>query len=117
MMLLFLIILIYIHFDIQSFHYIHTKHSSIAIRRGSSPSSHRWSAQWEKPTWGAEPRFELGPSLQQEQTDLFSNWLHSFCDRLEEEYSCASFYKKVSFSRTLSQLSKGGRLAAIFINS
>jgi hypothetical protein len=34
--------------------------------------------------------------------------LHSFCDRLEEEYSCASFYKKVSFSRTLGQLSKGG---------
>jgi len=52
-----------------------------------------------------------------EQTDLLSNRLHSFCDRLEEEYSCASFYKKVSFSRTLSQLSKGGRLAAIFINS
>jgi hypothetical protein len=84
------------------------KHSSIAIRRGFSPSSHRWSAQWEKP-WGAEPRFELGPSLQQKQRDLLSNRLHSFYDRLEEEHSCASFYKKVSFSRTLSQLSKGDR--------
>jgi hypothetical protein len=29
------------------FHLIHTIHPSIVIHRGSSPSPHRWSAQWE----------------------------------------------------------------------
>ncbi len=28
-----------------------------------SPSPHRWSAQWEKPTWDAEPRIGLGACL------------------------------------------------------
>ncbi len=50
---------------IHSVHHIHTVHSSFAIRRGSSPSPHRWSAQWEKPPRSAEPRIELGPALQQ----------------------------------------------------
>jgi hypothetical protein len=48
----------------HSFHHIHTIHSSIVIRRGSSPTPHRWSAQWEKPSWGAQLRIELGPALQ-----------------------------------------------------
>ena len=47
---IFHIFVTYIH----SFNHIHTLHLSVAIRRGSSPSSHRWSAQWEKPPWGAE---------------------------------------------------------------
>ncbi len=37
--------------------------SSVVIRWGSSPSLHRWSAQWEKPRWGAEPRIEVRPAL------------------------------------------------------
>ncbi len=49
---------------IHSFHHIHTVHSSVTIRRSSSPPSHRWSAQWEKPPWGAEPRIKHGPALQ-----------------------------------------------------
>jgi hypothetical protein len=36
----------------------------VHIRRGPFPSPHRLCAQWEKPHWGAEPRFELGPALQ-----------------------------------------------------
>ncbi len=39
--------------------------SSVAIRRDSFPSPHRWSTQWKKPLWGAEPRIEVGPALQQ----------------------------------------------------
>ncbi len=50
---------------IHSFHHNHTLHSSVAIRRGSSPSPQFRSAQWVKPPWGAEPGFELGPALQQ----------------------------------------------------
>jgi hypothetical protein len=49
--------------NIQSITFIH-----IPIRcnsRGSSPSLHCWSAQWEKPLWGAEPRIKLGPALQE----------------------------------------------------
>ncbi len=55
MMPLFLSILFFV---------VHTSikpHSSVAI----SPSPHRWSAQWEKPPWGAEPRIELGPAIHQ----------------------------------------------------
>jgi hypothetical protein len=59
MMTLFLFILI------LNITYIHTVHSSVVIRRGSSPSPHRWSAQWEKPPWGAEPSIDHGPALQQ----------------------------------------------------
>jgi hypothetical protein len=40
-----------------------TMHLSDATRQGSSPSPHRWSAQWEKPPWGAEPGIELEPAL------------------------------------------------------
>ena len=44
--------LCFVYFDIlwyiRSFHYIHTVHPSVAIRGGSSPSPHRWSAHWEK---------------------------------------------------------------------
>jgi hypothetical protein len=43
--------------------YIHIVHSSFTIRRGSSPSPHRWSqwsAQWEKPSWGTEPQSNSG---------------------------------------------------------
>jgi hypothetical protein len=40
-------------------------HSFVNTRRGSSPSLHRWSAQWEKPPWDAEPGIELRPALQQ----------------------------------------------------
>jgi hypothetical protein len=54
-----------LYFTVHSFHHIHTIHSPIAIRRGSSPSPHRWSAQREKPSLGAEPRIELAPALQQ----------------------------------------------------
>ncbi len=39
-------------------------HSFINIRWGPSISS-QLSAQWVEPPWGAEPRFELGPALQQ----------------------------------------------------
>ncbi len=39
---------VYIH----SFTFIH---SSVATCRGSSPSPHRRSAQWETPPWGAQP--------------------------------------------------------------
>jgi len=35
------------------------------MRRGPSKSPRRLWAQWEKPPWGAEPRFELGPAIQQ----------------------------------------------------
>jgi Na+-transporting methylmalonyl-CoA/oxaloacetate decarboxylase gamma subunit len=60
---LFLFILI---FCIRySFYHIHTVHSSVVIRQGSSPSPHRWSVQREKPPWGAKPRIELGPVLEQ----------------------------------------------------
>jgi hypothetical protein len=44
-------IIYYIH----AIHHIQTVHSSIVIRRSSSPS----------PPWVAEPRIELGPALQQ----------------------------------------------------
>ncbi len=54
-----------VHKYIHSFSLVNTVHSSAAIRRASSPSPHRWSARWEKPPWGAEPRIELGPALQQ----------------------------------------------------
>jgi hypothetical protein len=40
----------------------HPPHSSVVIRRGSSPSPHRWSAQWEKPP---EPTIELRSAIQQ----------------------------------------------------
>jgi hypothetical protein len=49
---------------IHSFH-IHTIHLSIAIRWGLSPYPHCLKAQWEDPPYGAEPRIELGPALQQ----------------------------------------------------
>ncbi len=56
----------YVYFDIFLYiHTFHTIHSSVATRRGSSPSPHRWSAQWEKHPWVAEPGIELGPALQQ----------------------------------------------------
>jgi hypothetical protein len=45
--------------------YIRTIHSSISIRRGLSPFFVIAFAQREKPPWGAEPGFELGPSVQQ----------------------------------------------------
>ncbi len=48
--------------------HVHTfipSHSSVAIRRGFTPTPmHRWSAQWEKPPRGAEPRIELGLAIQ-----------------------------------------------------
>ncbi len=49
----------------HSTNHIPTAKSSFAIRLGSSPSSHCQLAQWEKPLWGAEPRFELGPAFHQ----------------------------------------------------
>jgi hypothetical protein len=54
MMTLFLLILL------LNITYIHTVHSSVVIRRGFSPSPHRWSAQWENPPWGAEPSIDHG---------------------------------------------------------
>jgi hypothetical protein len=45
-------------------------HSSVLIRRGSSPSPHRWSAQWEKPSWGAERSIEHGPAALQKADTL-----------------------------------------------
>jgi hypothetical protein len=60
---LFMFILIFS--STHSFHYIHTVHLSVGTRRGSSLSPHRWTAQREKPLWGAEPGIELGPALQQ----------------------------------------------------
>jgi hypothetical protein len=48
--------------------HIHTVYSFVVIRLGSSPSPHRWSAHWEKPPRGAEPRIELGPALHQADT-------------------------------------------------
>ncbi len=50
---------------IHSFHHIHTVLSSVVFRRGFSPSPNLWSVYWEEPPWGAEPRIELGPALQQ----------------------------------------------------
>ncbi len=50
---------------IHSFRHIQTESSSVAIRRGSSPFTHRWSAQLEKRSWDAEPNVELGPAIQQ----------------------------------------------------
>ncbi len=41
-----------VRYDTHLFYNIHTIHSSVAIRRGSSSSPHRWSAQWEKPPLG-----------------------------------------------------------------
>jgi hypothetical protein len=35
-----------------------------------SPFPHRWSTHWEKPSWGAEPRIELGPSLRRAAPSL-----------------------------------------------
>jgi hypothetical protein len=62
--LFLLILILYITF-IHSITFIQL-HSSVVIQRGSSPSPHRWSAQWDKPPFrGAEPRINLGPSLQQ----------------------------------------------------
>jgi hypothetical protein len=49
---------------IHLFKNFHTVESPVGIACGSSPSSHRL-AQWEKPSWGAEPKFKLGPALQQ----------------------------------------------------
>ncbi len=62
--------LFYIIYYIHSFHHIHTIHSSVVIHRGSSPSPHRWSAQWDKPPWGAEPRIELELELELELDPL-----------------------------------------------
>ncbi len=59
---------VYLNFLVHTVHSVHqilTIHSSVAIRRGSSPSAHRWSAHWEKPPRGAEPRIEVGHTLQQ----------------------------------------------------
>ncbi len=50
---------------VHSFYRNHTVQSSVFIRWGSSPFPHSCLAQWEKPPWGAEPRIELGPALQQ----------------------------------------------------
>jgi hypothetical protein len=44
-------------------------HISVAICWGLSPSPHRLKAQWEDPPCGAEPRIELGPALQQADSD------------------------------------------------
>ncbi len=55
-------------FIFHIFYNIHTfiqSHLSVAIRRGLSPSPHRFSALWGKPPCGAGPRIELGPALQQ----------------------------------------------------
>ncbi len=49
----------------HSFIHIHTIQLSVAIRQGLSPFPHRLEAQWEKPPCCAEPRFDLGPVLQQ----------------------------------------------------
>jgi hypothetical protein len=65
-----------------------TVKSSVAIRLGSSPSPHCQLAQWEKPLWGAEPGFELGPALHQADelpTDLRRTLLPTFLiNRLAE---------------------------------
>ncbi len=45
----------------HSFNHIHTIHLSVAIRRGLSPSPHRFVSSVGK----TEPRIELGPALQQ----------------------------------------------------
>jgi len=51
-----------------NFSFIHTIHShtvaSMIICRGSSTFLHRLTAQWQKPPWGAESGFKLGPALQ-----------------------------------------------------
>jgi hypothetical protein len=59
--------ILFVYFDIMHIQYYTfiPSHSSIVIRRGSSPSPHYWLAQWEKPPWGAEPRIELEPALRQ----------------------------------------------------
>ncbi len=49
----------------HSFNHIYTIHLSVAIRRGLSPSPHRFVSSVGKPPCGAEPRIELGPALQQ----------------------------------------------------
>jgi hypothetical protein len=55
---------------IHSFHHIHTVHSSVVIRKVTSP--HCRSVKWEKPSRGAKPRIELGPALQQARGT--TNW-------------------------------------------
>ncbi len=87
-----------LYFDIlwytHSIHHIHTVHSSVAIRRGSSPFTHRWSAQWEKPPWGAEPRIELGPAIQQadplqeDQGSMYSAQLKGMIDSIQLGSCC-----------------------------
>jgi hypothetical protein len=49
----------------ESYSYNDTIQSPISIRRGLSPFPHCTCAQWGKPPWDAEQRFELGPALQQ----------------------------------------------------
>ncbi len=61
---------LFVYFDIIRItyihsRYIHTVHSSVVIRRGSSPSPHSCMVSSEKPPWSAEPRIELGPAIQQ----------------------------------------------------
>ncbi len=43
--------------------FIQDIHPCISIRRGLSPFLHCLFSEWK--TWGAEPRFELGPAIQQ----------------------------------------------------
>jgi hypothetical protein len=53
--------------------------STVATRRvPPHPSPHRWSAQWEKPPWGAESGIELEPALQIQKQNSLS--LHNFTD-------------------------------------
>jgi hypothetical protein len=72
------IVIFDILFYIHSFHHINTGHSSVAIRRGYSPSPHRWSAQWEKPPWGVEPRIELCNTASRRTL----NWATLLCTEL-----------------------------------
>jgi hypothetical protein len=57
---------IYYFYFIQYIHsYIH--HSTFIHKHSLRPisMSSQQPAQWAEPPWGAEPRFELGPALQQ----------------------------------------------------
>ncbi len=55
---------------LQSFHHIHTVHSSVAIRRGSSHLLIAGQPCGKHLSGGAEPRIELGPALQKGATML-----------------------------------------------
>ncbi len=84
---------IFYTYNILSFNHNHTIHLSVTIRRGLSPSPHRLKAQWEKPSWDAEPRIELGPALQQDDvlptkpSRTIDIYVWSYRESIKEKYS------------------------------